>query len=85
MAPTRPAEAWKRGDELPSRAQQAILIMSGIERFSDTLPDRARPRLPAGGDCPEKVLRSRSVEQLRRPRFLYGRRVALTPAGIAGR
>ena len=63
----------------------AGLYVLRIERFSDTLPDRARPRLPAGGDCPEKVLRSRSVEQLRHPRFLYGRRVALTPAGIACR
>ena len=44
MALTRPAEAWERGDELPLAQQQAILIMSRIERLT-TLP----PRLP--GEC----------------------------------
>jgi Resolvase, N terminal domain len=32
---------------------------------------------------PEKVLRSRRVQQLQRDRFPYGQRVTLTPAGIA--
>ena len=54
------------------------------EGFSDTRPDGLRSPLPAGGDCPKKVLRSRRVQQLRHRRFPYGQGVTLSPAGIAG-
>src|ERR1700677_1916621 len=59
-----------------------VSLVSEIERFSDTRPAGLRPRFPAGGDCPKKVSRSRSVEQLRHSRFPYGQRVTLTPVGL---
>ena len=76
-------QALKEPEQQDRPRCAVILMASRIQRFPDTRPPGTSFYFRQDGDCLEKVLRSRSVEQLGQRRFPYAEGDTHSPGRIA--